>query len=547
MKRPCLFFLLLVLSEAFALKAQAVKVTTSRPKLVVGIVVDQMRNDFIYRYWDRYGENGFKKLVNGGYYFRNTHFNYIPTYTGPGHCSIYTGATPRAHGIIANNWFVKRDKSKTYCAYDHGVNSVGSDGNEGKMSPRNQLASTIGDEMKMSSNRQSKVFAIALKDRGAVLPGGHAADGAFWMEYASAKFISSDYYMKELPAWLNDFNAKNPAREYLAKGWQTLYPLATYTSSLSDDNRYESGKLGNEKPVFPYQYKNALEKNDYGFIRYSPYANTLTTDLAIACLRAEKLGKGNTTDLLCISFSAPDIIGHEYSPRSVEMEDLYLRLDNDIAALLEALDRELGKNNYTVFLTADHGAADVPNHLKDLGIPAGFVYESVVAGQLKTFMQRQFGDSLLILNVSNDQVFLDEQKIRDRKLQKDLLEQEICDYLVGIPGIAEAFPSIILKNGASGKNDYPELLRNGYNHKLSGNIAYICQPGYMDHGHTGTSHGSGYIYDTHVPLIFYGAGVKKGESLQYTTITQIAPTICELLKINRPNACTAQPLNELIK
>ncbi len=544
------FRALLLLSAVFILQpltSQTKPTTPDRPKLVVGIVVDQMRNDYIYRYWDRFGTGGFKRLVSQGYYFRNTHYNYIPTYTGPGHCSIYTGTTPRYHGIIANDWCVKAENRMTYCAYDNEMKSIGTASDEGKMSPRQQRSTTIGDELKMSTNQRAKVFAVAIKDRSAVLPAGHTANGAFWLESTSGTFISSSFYMQELPGWVQELNSKKLADQYLAKGWSTLYPIESYTSSIADDNRYESKIAGKDKPVFPYDFKSVLEKGAFGYVRNTPYGNTLTKDMAIACLKAEKMGKGGVTDLLCISFSTPDIIAHAFGPRSIEVEDIYLRLDKDIEEILNALDAEVGKGNYTVFLTADHGGADVPNHLTDNKIPAGFAYESVIRQETKKFMQAKYGDSSLVMNVSNEQIFLDEKKIADKNLAKNEMEQQICNFLVTLPVLAEAYPSVVLKNGSFAPNDLRSYLQNGYNHQMSGNVAYILKPDYMDHGQTGTTHGAGYNYDTHVPLVFYGFGIKKGESLKYTTITQIAPTICELIKINQPNACTAEPLNDLIK
>jgi predicted AlkP superfamily pyrophosphatase or phosphodiesterase len=517
------------------------------PKLVVGIVVDQMRNDYIYRYWNRYGNGGFKRLVNEGFYFRNAHYNYIPTYTGPGHCSIYTGATPRAHGIIANDWFVKTNNSSMYCVSDTSVKPVGSQSKNGFMSPRNQSSSTIGDELKMSSNQQAKVFAVALKDRSSILPAGHAANGAFWFDDATGDFISSTWYMNELPQWLKDLNAKKLPAAYLAGGWSTLYPLNTYTSSIADENRYEAAPNKKNMATFPYEYKSFLEKNNYGIVKATPFGNTLTKDIALACIKNEQLGKDAVTDLFCISFSSTDIVAHAYGPRAVEVEDVYLRLDKDLEELLNLLDKEVGKNNYTVFLTADHGGADVPNHLLDNKIPAGYLRENKLIKDVKNYLRTTYNDSTLVLSVSNEQIFINEKKLNDLKLNKEEVEEKLCGFLTGLPGIAEAYPSKILKYEPFVKNDYRALLQNGYNQKLSGNVCFIYNPAWMDNGDKGTTHGAGYNYDTHVPVIFFGNGIKKGETYSYTTITQIAPTISELLKINQPNATVAEPLNNYFK
>jgi len=515
-----------------------------KPKLVVGIVVDQMRNDYIYRYWDRFGEGGFKRLINDGFYFKNAHYNYIPTYTGPGHSSIYTGATPRTHAIIANDWHIKSSAISNYCVSDTGVKSIGCTNKNGKMSPKNQLSSTIGDELKISTNQMGKVFSIAIKDRSAILPAGHAANGAFWFDEITGNFISSSWYIKELPSWVNAFNNKNFPKVYLTKGWQTLYPISSYSNSLADNNNYEASPVKKAAITFPYNYKDFIEKNDFSIIKSNPYGNTITKDLAISCLINESLGKDNIADLLCISFSSPDYIGHYYGPRSIEAEDIYLRLDKDIEDLLNTLDEQVGKNNYTIFLTADHGGADVPNHLIDYKIPAGYIKEKYLVTEIKKFLQRSFGDSSIFENNSNEQIFLDARKINQLNLKTAEVESKLADFLITINGISEAFTSSTLKTQCFYKNDYPTLLQNGYNHKLSGNVCYIYNPAWMDYAEKGTTHGAGYNYDTHVPIIFYGNGIKKGNYFQYVSITQIAPTICELLQINQTNGCISDPLNE---
>ncbi|WP_317899010.1 alkaline phosphatase PafA [Aurantibacillus circumpalustris] len=540
------FSIIFILLNYFPTHSQNNKTENKKPKLVIGIVVDQMRNDYLYRYWKRYGNGGFKRLVNQGYYFKNAHYNYVPTYTGPGHCSIYTGATPKTHGIIGNDWFVKANGTITYCVSDSNQKSVGTESKNGKMSPKNQLSSTIGDELKMSSNQNAKVFAISLKDRSAVLPAGHAANGAFWFDDVTGNFISSTWYMKELPEWVKTFNDKKLCKNYLEKGWSTLYPIDSYTSSLPDNNRYEE-TLGKEKPIFPYEFKTQIEKAKWGIIKTIPAGNSLTKDLALTCILSESLGKGSETDLLSISFSSTDYIGHAFGTRAIETEDVYLRLDKDIEEILITLDKELGEGNYTVFLTADHGGADVPNHLLDYKILAGYINEKQIVKAVKKYFKTNYSDTLLFANMSNEQVFLNEQKITELKLNKNDLETDLASFLITLPGIAEAYTSISLKNTSYPANDFKTLLQNGYNHKLSGNVAIIYQPAWMDHAEKGTTHGAAYNYDTHVPVIFYGMGIPKGDSYKYISITQIAPTVCELLKINQPNGSTAEPLNDYFK
>lgn len=517
-----------------------------KPKLIVGIVVDQMRNDYIYRYWNRFGSGGFKRLVSNGCYFRNAHYNYVPTYTGPGHCSIYTGTTPRSHGIIANDWHIQGTKKTHYCVRDTLTTSIGSGNKNGQMSPRQQLASTIGDELKMSQPG-SKVFGIALKDRSAILPAGHAANAAFWFDDESGSFISSSWYMLQLPAWLNAFNAQKKAATYLAKSWNTLYPLETYSASIADNNPYENVPSKKELPVFPYDYSKFIAANSFGILKSTPYGNSITKDLAMACIDAENLGLDEQADLLTISFSTPDYVAHAYGPRSVEAEDIYLRLDRDLEELLNYLDKKAGKDNYIVFLTADHGGADVPQHLIDSKIPAGYSSEKKIMQACRNYSQKEFGDSLLIEDVSNEQIFLDLQKLQQLNLNKTSTEDKLAAFLIRQPGVAEAWSSAELRGATNRQGDFTALLQNGYNQRLSGHVSFMYLPGWMDYAPKGTTHGAGYNYDTHVPVIFYGAGIKKGTWFDYVAITQIAPTVCELLKINQPNACNFSPLKQVLK
>jgi predicted AlkP superfamily pyrophosphatase or phosphodiesterase len=536
------FILILILILAMA--SVNTKAQSKAPKLIVGVVVDQMRTDYIYRYWSRFGEGGFKRLVNEGFFCKNTHFNYIPTYTGPGHASIYTGATPSAHGIIGNDWFVRETGKEMYCCDDANVKPVGTANEHCKMSPKNQLTTTFGDELELFTNGKAKVFGIALKDRSSILPVGHSGDGAFWYDFDKGNFISSDWYVKQLPAWLNDYNAKGMVKKYLQQGWNTLYPVETYTNSLTDDSKYELAPNGKKPPVFPYDYKAQLEKNDLTIIRSTPWGNTITKELAIECLKAEGLGKDDISDVLAISFSCTDIIAHAYGIRSVEVEDVYLRLDKDIEELLKTLDAEVGKENYVLFLTADHGAAETASYLKDMKIPAGYIKETVLLTALKKFCLKQYGDSL-ISSISNQQIFLNMQKLWQMKLSQDDVERTLAMKLIQMDGIAEAYPSSVLKYETGKGETIKNLMAEGYNHKRSGNVAFSYLPGWLDIPETGTTHGSAFTYDTHVPLIFFGAGIKKGESVKNYDITEIAPTISILLNNPFPNGCISKPIEEV--
>jgi predicted AlkP superfamily pyrophosphatase or phosphodiesterase len=537
--------LIILTNSLIAQTKTAVVNDLKQPKLVVGIVVDQMRQDYIYRYWNKFGNGGFKKLINDGYFYKNAQFNYVPTYTGPGHASIYTGTSPATHGIIANDWFVKDANKITYCTEDPNVKTGGSESKAGLMSPKNLLVTTIGDELKLNTNQKAKVFAISLKDRSSILPAGHSANGAFWFDGSNGKFISSTHYMNQLPAWLNDFNNLQLAKQYLSKGWNTLYPIAGYTESIADKNNYEAAPNKKDTAIFPYEYAAQLNKNNYEIIKATPYGNTITKDLALACLKAEQLGKGKQTDMLCISFSSTDYVGHSYGPRSVEIEDVYLRLDKDLEELINSLNTTLGKDNYVIFLTADHGACDVPAHLMDLKIPGGYVNQEELTRTVKAFCQNQYGDSL-VSSISNQQIFLNESKMVVMKLNKFSVEHALANFMLSIKGVAEAYPSDVLKFENYTDGTFKYLIQKGYNHVRSGNVAFSYNPAWMEYHNKGTTHGASYSYDTHIPLLFYGMGIPKGSSVKKVNIVDIAPTISLMLHMSFPNGTTGKPLEEVI-
>lgn len=527
--------------------AESSSALASKPKLVVGIVVDQMRADFIYRYWPKYGNGGFKRLVKEGFFFKDSHYNYVPTYTGPGHASIYTGTTPATHGIIANDWPDKSSHKKRYCTDDVSVHAVGGSEKAGQMSPRNMLTTTIGDQLKLSNNSQSKVIGIALKDRGAILPAGHLANAAYWFDSASGNWMSSSYYMQQLPDWVNAFNRKGLPKAYLNQQWQTLLPISAYSESLSDDNQFEGMFKGESKPIFPHDLAKLAANNDnLSLLKITPFGNSLTKDFAIEAIQAEQLGKHAVTDMLAISFSATDYVGHQFAPNSIEVEDTYLRLDKDLAELLKFLDNWLGKEQVLVFLSADHGAVESPAYLESLRIPAGTVKAKELNSALEKFLLDKYGDNVLLV-YANQQVFLDQQKIATLKLSSAEVADSVAEFLLSINGVANTVTKATLSKSFfdSGINHYLQL---GYNPQRSGDVLVTYQPGWIEaEKSTGTTHGSAYSYDTHIPLLWYGWKISAGQSLQAVEITDIASTLALLLDIQAPNGSFGQALPLLVK
>lgn len=525
-----------------------------KPKLVVGIVVDQMRQEYLFRFENKFGAGGFKRLMGDGFMLRNAHYNYIPTFTGPGHASVYTGTTPAIHGIIGNDWYDKGSKNMVNCVGDDRQTPVGVDKGKGAVSPWRLLSTTITDELKLATQKRSRVIGISLKDRGAVLPAGHMADAAYWFDSQSGNFISSSFYKPGLPVWMEKFNQQKLADQYLNKEWKTLLPIEQYVESGPDDSPYETRLKGKDtRPTFPYNLKE-IRKNYAGFdlITSTPFGSDLLTDAAKAAIEGEELGKHDVTDFLTVSYSSTDIVGHAMGPNSVEIEDVYLRLDKNIEDLLNELDRKVGAGQYVLFLTADHAVADVAQYSVDSKLPAGAFSQSYLESGLNEFLKKYFPDKKVIEKISNDQIFLNHEAFGgDVKASGvDLLvaTELISQYLMSQPGVADVFSASVIHASDYGEKGLKGALVRGYNHRRSGDIMFVLEPAWLGwSGAVGTTHGSGYTYDTHVPVLFYGWGIRKGSTAGYHTITDIAPTLSVMLKIKFPSGCTGQPVTEALK
>ncbi len=547
MNKLKLYIIALIFFTPISLWAQqkVIKKNLPQPKLVVGIVVDQMRWDFLYRYASRYGQGGFKRLLRDGFSCDNTQISYIPTVTAAGHTGIYTGSVPALHGIAANDWTEQATGKMQYCTEDSTVQTVGSTSVAGQMSPRNLWATTITDELKLATNFKAKTIGIALKDRGAILPAGHSANAAYWFDDVTGNWITSTYYMNQLPAWVNQFNAAKNAEKYIAKDWYPLYNIATYTQSEADSNVHEGLFKGEKSPVFPHLISKI--NKGVGTIRNTPYGNSITFDFAKMAIAQEKMGTGNVTDFLAISLSSTDYIGHWYGPNSVEIEDTYLRLDNDLSSFLSYLDAQLGKNNYTVFLTADHGAAHNPAFLTDHNIPAGLFSGNNVLKELNAKLKTEFGIDKLVLNLGNYQVNFDNTTIANAQINIDALKAYCINYLQQQNEVAYAIDMDKISQ-ASIPSQLKQKIINGYNRQRSGVIQIILKPSYFQgYGLTGTTHGTWNPYDTHIPLLFMGWGIKHGELKRQTTMADIAPTIAALLHVQEPNTSVGEPIVEVFE
>lgn len=519
------------------------------PKLVVGVVVDQMCYEYLHRFENKFSKDGFNKLKEKGAFCSNTHYNYVPTFTAPGHASIYTGTTPADHGIIANDWYDRYNNTEVYCVEDNGVKGIGTSNPKGLRSPKNLMVNTITDQLKLA-HPSSKVISVSIKDRSAILPGGHLSNGSFWYDNENGNMISSSFYGSVLPAWVTDFNNKKIVESHRNSTWDTYYDITSYHESMEDNNPYEVVFKGKETPTFPYSLQELSKHTSLPelFI-HTPFANTYLTDFALTALSSELLGQDNIPDFLCISYSSPDIIGHEFGPYSKEIEDTYIRLDLEIARLLKALDKQVGKGNYVLFLTADHAVVPVPQQLSDQQLPGGYFYNDQFKIFLKEKLEEKFHHKL-IEKITNNNIYLDDKQIEKSGTKK----KEIINFIKGIsldyPEIKYIFTSEELTL-LSAQNKWKKLVEKGFKSQRSGDLVFILESGYLtvkneESLKQGTSHGSAYTYDTQVPLLFFGKNIPAKRITRTIEIVDIAPTIAQILNITQPSATTGKPITEIL-
>lgn len=550
-------FFIFIAASIFCLSAMAQKTNNKNtsvngvphPKLVVGIVVDQMRWDYLYRFNHLYAQNGgFKRLLGEGFSCENTFIPYMPTVTAAGHTCIYTGSVPAIHGIVGNNWTDNLTQQQVYCTDDSTVATVGSSNTEvGKMSPRNMFATTIGDELRLATNFKSKVIGIACKDRASILPAGHDPNGAYWYDTRTGNFVTSTYYMNALPAWVSAFNQRKIVDSLYQFNWELSESPAVYEeNATADDKMYEATPIMDGKRTFPYDLQQFIGKN-YAKIMSTPYANTMTEQLAEAAIKGENLGKNGNTDMLAISFSSPDYIGHAFGPNSVEQLDDYLRLDKEIGKLLSYLDAQVGKGNYTVFLSADHGVAHIAGFSEENKLPGGLFPANQLKKDMNNILKEKYGFGNIILAFDEYQVTLNNELLsRSENINREDLTNWIVNYL----GKRDEVASVFALNRV-GQTLIPEVQKervtNGFYARRSGQIQVILKPGYYDGGKTGTTHGEWNPYDAHIPLVWYGWGIKHGATNRETYMTDISATLAGLLHIQMPSGCVGKVIPEVFK
>lgn len=537
-------FILLAVSRADA-SASA----SPRPKLVVGIVVDQMRYDYLARFGSEFGEDGFKRLQRSGTTFHAMNFNYVPTATGPGHAAIWSGAYPAVSGIGNNDFYDRHLEKMVYCVEDPDVLPIGSEAEEGKRSPHRMLVTTLGDELKLMTNQRSRVVGISLKDRSAILPAGHTADGAFWFDYGSGRFITSSFYATALPDWVAAYNERHRADDLLQQTWELRDAESTYVNSRADDSPFEHPFVGKSSAVFPHDIpalvaQNGGEKARYKILTISPWGNTLVRELAEEALRETDLGRDDVPDVLAVSFSSTDYVGHRFGPASREVEDTYRRLDDELAQLFQTIDETVGWDNVVVFLTADHAVSYNPAYLRSLRIGSAY---SLVGAEMRQGIEQaiagRYGAGPWVTAFYKGQVFLDRAKLREAGWDLPAVQGFVRDYMLEFEAVADAVTATDLSR-AGAEDGFRVLMRHGAHPTRSGDVFCRFTAGTIfGYGNGGSSHGEAYTYDTQVPFIIAGPGLRTGEQhFERAVITQIAPTLAAALRITAPSGSFEGPL-----
>ncbi len=551
MSRRTFLILFLFFLITISTNGQGAYLPPDKPALIVGIVVEQLRFDQIERLRDKLSENGIKRLINEGTFFRNASFDYMLTQSAPGFSTIASGTEPSYHGITSDSWYAPLKEEFIYCTKDVSVNPVGGSYESGLHSPVNLNASTFADELKIASGKKSRIYSVGMKEYAAILSVGHAADGVFWYDNTTGTWMSSTYYIKELPSWVNDFNALMHSETYLNSQWNILRDKSDYSLCLPDSNKFEKGFAGVN--YFPYdinRLSRASGRNsprNFSFLRETPFSDNFTTDFAVRLIEKEALGKDEVTDFLSVCYSATDYIGHRFGPSSVESADAILRLDRNIEALLNYLNDKIGKKNILVYFTSTHGISEIPTVMQDMRIPAGYFMQNQALQLLRSYLNALYGEGNWVKGFSERQIFLNRTLIEDARIPLEDIQKKTARFLIQFSGVASAYPYYAFEANDFG-NGHLRRIVNNFSPQRSGDVIVTLHPGWVEkEGDQLTNHNSPYEYDAHVPLIWYGWTVNRSTVMRKVNMTDIAATLSSLCRVPYPNACTGEPMPELFR
>jgi predicted AlkP superfamily pyrophosphatase or phosphodiesterase len=543
---PYLFSIPLAAAQPRPRSANPSQNGAPKVRLVVGIMIDQLRYDYLTRFEDQFGEGGFKRLLDGGANFTNANYIHTPTYTACGHATFMSGSTPALTGVVGNEWFDRESGKRVTSVSDGAVKLLGGREGASGMSPAKMIGSTIGDELKLASNGQSRVVGVSLKDRSAILPAGKRPNGAYWYDANTGNLVSSAYYFSDLPEWVKKFNREMGPDRFYGKRWERLLSESAYQRSTADDMPYEKYRAGNK---FPYSITGGEEvpgPRFYSQFEYTPFANDYLVDFAKAAIENERLGADDVTDLLTISFSSNDLVGHAYGPHSQEVQDITLRTDRALAELFNYLDQKIGLDRVVIALTADHGVAPVPEYAQQYGL-GGKIEPKSVTDAVQNALNHRFGEEKWILAFVNGNVYLDETAIERRKIAVEEVERVASQAAMKVAGVAECFTRSQILSGRLPQTMIARRVANGFYAGRNGNLVVVPLPFFFIGEGVTTTHGTPYSYDTHVPVIFFGAGVAAGTYHTACGPEDIAPTLAALLKLQAPSNNVGKILGEALK
>jgi predicted AlkP superfamily pyrophosphatase or phosphodiesterase len=562
---------ILLLSSVVPAQRRTQPTVQKRPKLVLLIAVDQFRYDYLERFGDLFGPNGFRRLHRDGASWTQSNYDHMPTYTAPGHGTMMTGAYPAESGIIGNEWLDRASGKRVTSVSDESVKLLGGLPNDPASSPSRLMASTVGDELRLATNDRAKVIGISVKDRSAILPAGRHANAAYWFSWTSGTMVSSTYYFNQLPAWVTAFNAAKPAKQYFGAKWERLLPESEYVKRVGADNpSWENVTAAGDTNSFPHTItggaKTFEDRNFYTALDYSPFTNDILLSFAQQAIVNEQLGQDDDTDVLTLSFSANDYVGHRFGPYSQEVMDVTLRTDRTIATLLDFVDARVGLANTLIAVTADHGVSPIPEHAAAMGLGGARVPFASVMGKIQAAISARYNpqgkspdptaDYLLRFSEAgtsrewfiNNNIYFNYDALRRDGVNIEEISQVVVAAALTVPGIARCFSRSQLLRGATSVTDPIERRAlHGFYPARSGDVVMVAEPyKYIAETITAT-HGSPYSYDTHVPTIIMGAGVTPGRYLEPASPADIAPTLSALLRITPPSNSTGRVLIEALR
>lgn len=519
----------------------------AKPKLVVLIVADQFRYDFLARYADKFGPGGFRYLMDNGANFTNCKYGQACTHTAVGHSVISTGAYPWATGIIANQWYDRRKGKEMLAVAEDNLQLIGANGPSGGTRPMN--GSTIGDQLKISTQGRSKVFTVSLKDRAALFLAGRLANAAFWWDTRTGSFVSSSQYGQALPNWVQAFNDQHTADKYFGKTWQRLLPETEYTASSRDDYAWEKPIPGDGRK-FPHVMTGGAAspgEEYYKAFSMTPWANDMLFDFAKRAVEVENLGRHAEPDFLAISLSAGDNIGHAFGPMSQENEDIVLQMDKGIAGLLDQLDAKVGLDKCMIVFTADHGIMDIPEFLKEKGMDAGRIDPKAFKTMLDNALDARLGSDDWVESFEPPNLYLNFNAIDKQKYRQPDVEALAAKLARSIPGIGDIYTAAQFFTNQLPVGPNAKAVEKSYYLGRSGELYILTKPGFIFSSESsGTTHGSPYNYDSQVPLIMVGPTVKAGRFSTTVSPADIAATLCSVLSIDAPSLSQGRALSEAL-